>query len=123
MERLPAGLAAYLDHVLAQPTGWRAVFQAWTGELAAIVAEIEEHSSRLITTALGLDPPSPALRVALAGWAALERDLCLGWLDHPEIPRAAIEEILLSSFLATLTAVAHHDPELHAVLAPLLDLP
>jgi hypothetical protein len=120
---MSAGLAAYLDHVQAQPTGWRAVFQARTGDLAAIAADIEQRSTALITQALGLDPPSSILLVSLAGWSALERDLCLGWLDHPEIPRAAVEEILLSSFLATLTAAAHHDPELLTVLETLLGPP
>jgi len=120
VEQLAAGFEAYLDHVEAQPVGWRAIFLARTGELAAVAADLERRSSALVADALGLDPPSAELTVALAGWNALEREVCLGWLDHPEVPRAAIEEILMASFLATVSAVAHHDPALAAALAPFL---
>jgi AcrR family transcriptional regulator len=116
MDALGAGLGAYLDHVQADPTGWRAVLQARTGVLAEIGASVEEHSRRLTLTALGVDSPSAALEVALDGWAALERAACLTWLEHPEIERSAMEDLLESSFFATLTAAARHDPQTRRVL-------
>ena len=120
-ERLAAGLAAYLDHVELQPTGWRAALQAHSGDLAALSAELEAHSFRLILDAVDVEEPSPALRVALSGWLAFERDACLAWIDNPDVPRAAIEAILLGSFVATLTAMAEHDAVTRDVVARLLN--
>jgi AcrR family transcriptional regulator len=105
-ERLLAGLDAYLDHVEAQPTSWRALLQAHGGELAEIGAEIEAESLALTLDALGITDPSTELLVAFAAWAALERQLCLGWLDHPEIPRDRIRDLLIASFVAIVDATA-----------------
>jgi AcrR family transcriptional regulator len=113
---LTAGLAAYLDHVQADPTGWHAVLQARSGALADIGASVEEHARRLTLTALGISDASPVLEAALDGWAALEREACLTWLRHPGMPRSAVEDLLMSSFLASLDAAARHDEQARAVL-------
>lgn len=115
-EALAAGLAAFLDHVEADPTGWLAVLQARTGALAEIGAAVEAHGLRLTLEALDIDEPSPLMQAALAGWAALEREACVLWLRHPEIERPAVEDLLMSSFLATLTSAARHDQQARGVL-------
>lgn len=116
---LSAGLGAFLDHVQADPTGWRAVLQARSGALADIGAAVEAHGLRLTLDALGVADPSPVLQAALAGWAALERAACLTWLGHPDMPRAAVEDLLLSSFLASIDAAARHDALARSVLEAL----
>ncbi len=116
---LTAGLAAYLDHVQADPTGWRALLQARTGPLADIAAAVEDRSRRLTLHHLGADDPSPMLTAALNSWSALERQLCLDWLDDPSLPRAAVEDLLLTSFLQLLQAAARHDHQSRRVLTHL----
>lgn len=111
MASLTAGLAAFLDHVQADPTGWHAVLQARTGALADIGAAVEEHGRRLTLGFLGVEHASPVLQAALDGWTALERAVCLTWLRHPEIGRSAVEDLLMSSFLAALESAARHDPQ------------
>lgn len=113
---LTAGLGAFLDHIQADPIGWRAVLQARTGGLADIGAAVEEHGLNITLAALGIPNPAPLLRAALDGWAAFERGACLSWLQHPDIPRAAVEDLLMTSFLATLESVARHDEQTRTVL-------
>lgn len=108
---LTAGLAAYLDHVQADPTGWRALLQARTGPLFEIAAAVEDRSRRLTLHHLGADDPSPLLAAVLDGWSALERQLCLDWLDNPSLSRRAVEDLLLSCFLEMLQAAARHDEQ------------
>jgi AcrR family transcriptional regulator len=115
-QTLAEGLAAFLDHVQADPTGWHAVLQARTGRLAEIGAAVEEHARRLTLTGLGVEQASPLLQVALDGWAALEREACLTWLRHPELPRAAVEDLLTTSFFAALESAARHDEQARDVL-------
>lgn len=114
---LAAGLAAYLDHVQAEPTGWKAVLQARTGELAEVGAAVDAHARGLVLAGLGVRDPSPALLMALNGWAALEREACLAWLEHPQLPRAAVEDLLMTTFLQALEAAARHDERTREVLA------
>lgn len=116
---LAAGLGAFLDHVQADPTGWHAVLQARTGPLAEIGEAVEEHGRRLTLASLGIEHASPLLRAALDGWAALEREACLTWLRHPEMSRPAIEDLLMSSFIAGIEAAARHDAQAQEVLRTL----
>lgn len=120
LEALTAGLAAYLDHVRADPTGWRALLRARTGPLADAAQEVEQQSRRLTLDLLGVDTPSALLAAALDGWAALERQVCLSWLDEPAMPRAAVEHLLLDSFLSVMSAAAQHDEQTRDVLSRLL---
>jgi len=116
LARLAAGLGAYLDHVQSQPTGWRALLHANTADLAAIGAEVEQESLRLALDALDIAEPTSVLQVALAGWAQLERSVCLGWLEHPDVDRATIEDLLTSTFIAAMTAAGRDDPGAQAAL-------
>jgi AcrR family transcriptional regulator len=120
LEQLAAGLGAYLDHVQEQPTGWKALLQANAGELLDIGIEVEEESLRLVLEALEIDTPSAVLLVALKAWAQFERSVCLEWLLSPSVPRSAIEDMLISSFLETLNAVARHDEPTARAVARIL---
>ena len=122
MTALLGGLAAYLDHVQADPTGWHAVLQARTGPLGEIGTAVEEHARGLLLAALGVSDASPLLQAGLDGWAALEREACLTWLRHPQMERAALEDLLVSSFLATLESVARHDEQARRIVERLQQL-
>lgn len=116
LEALEAGFQAYLDHVQADPTGWRAVLQARSGALAEIGASVEHHLRDLTLRGLGVEDPSPVLRAAIDGWAAFEREACLVWLEQPGLPRAALEDMLQTSFFTALQAAARHDEQAREVL-------
>lgn len=116
MEALTAGLSAYLDHVRADPVGWRALLQARSGPLGEVAARVEQRSQRLTLDHLGVAEPSPALAAALAGWSALERQVCLTWLDEAGLPRAAVEDLLINTFVTSLQAAARHDDQTRQVL-------
>ena len=116
VEALTAALAAFLDHVQADSTGWRVLLQARTGELAAVAQAVEQQSRATVLELLGVDDASPVLSTVLDGWTALEREVCLSWLSRPDVPRAAVEQLLLASFLSLLEAAAAHDAQTRGVL-------
>lgn len=113
-EVLLAGLGAYLDHVRDDPAGWRVLLQARSGEPARIAGAVDERSRTLTLQLLGVAEPSPALLLAVDGWMALEKQVCRTWLDHPGLPRAAVEDLLVSTFLQALDAAARHDGQARA---------
>ncbi|HEX4252575.1 MAG TPA: TetR/AcrR family transcriptional regulator [Pseudonocardia sp.] len=114
--RLSAALDAYLDRVQADPTGWRALLAATSGEPARIAAELDAATVGLLCHALGVDKPGPGLRLLQAGWLALERAACLSWLDNPALGRDAVRELLLAVFGSSLAALAPHDEQLRGVI-------
>lgn len=116
LDALTAGLRAYLDHVQADPAGWRLLLQARTGQLAEVAAAVVAASRRLTLRHLGVEEPPPVLAAALDGWAALERQVCLDWLARPELSRTAVEDVLLASFLGAMQAAARHDDRARDVL-------
>lgn len=115
-ERLDAAVDAYLRHVREQPTGWRALLAARTGEAGRLAAAVEQRSHAFILTTLGITEPSPALVVAITGWSGFERDACLAWLDHEDLPQGALKAMLFATFVAAASAASAHDPELAVAL-------
>jgi AcrR family transcriptional regulator len=120
LESLTAGLNAYLDHVQADPTGWRALLQARTGDLAEIAAGVDEHSRRLLLVQIGVTEPSPVLLTVVDGWTALERQVCLSWLDRPSVTRGAVVDLLVSTFVQAMQAGARHDEQMREIVTRLL---
>jgi AcrR family transcriptional regulator len=114
--QVEAALDAYLAHVQAHPTSWRALLAARSGELADVAAEVERRSHAWALRVLGVPEPGPALRIALAGWTGFEREACLVWLDHPEVPASVVKDQLLAALTAVLAAAARHDPEARRAL-------
>lgn len=119
LDALGAGLAAFLDHVQEDPTGWLALLSARSGALAEVGEEVETRLRTVTLHALGVTDPSPALEATLDGWAALEREACRTWLARPGLSRAALEDLLESAFLGALAAAARHDEQAARVLETL----
>ena len=119
LQAVSGALGAYLDHVQADSTGWRALLQARSGPLREVARAVEDQSRTMTLALLGAPEPSAALSAAVDGWAALERQVCLDWLDRPDLGRDVVEDLLLSSLLAALQAAARHDPVAAAVLRTL----
>jgi AcrR family transcriptional regulator len=113
---LSAGLSAYLDTVEANPVGWKALLRATSGELAAIVSEVTDHTRALALRSLQIDEPGPGLEVALSGWQAFEREACATWLERRHLPREAMEQMLADAFLTALTTAARYDETAAAAL-------
>lgn len=120
-ERLDAAVDAYLAHVQARPTSWRALLAARSGDAGAIAGQVEQRSHEFILQTLGVHTASPGVRVALAGWSAFERDACMAWLDHQDLDSAQLKDLLFSTLIAALTAVAAHDDTARAALARLME--
>jgi AcrR family transcriptional regulator len=123
MAQLAASLEAYLDHVQSDPTGWRALLAATSGEPARIAESLDAATTALVCRALGIQTPSAGLRLLLTAWSATERATCLAWLGSPELTRDAVRDLLLTAFGAALTSMAPHDPQVGQVLGRLREPP
>ena len=84
-----------------------------------MAAEVEERSRPITLHQLNVYEPSHVLTVALDAWAALERELCLAWLDSPYLSRRAVEDLLFTTFVDVVQSAARHDQQAQRVLTHL----
>jgi AcrR family transcriptional regulator len=98
--RLPAILDGWFAYVQERPYAWKMIFRDTTGdeEIQAFRRRAQE-SARIVLADLlraqpelpipddGIEPAAELLRTSMAG-------LALWWLDHPEVPRRVLVELV-----------------------------
>jgi AcrR family transcriptional regulator len=113
-EGLVAGLERYLDYVEEHASGFSAVLGAGIGndpEVRAIVDGVRRVMTDRILDNLRdrVHPavtPTPAVRIAVRGWVGFAEAASLDWLQHREVSRARLRDLLASTLVAAVTAAA-----------------
>jgi AcrR family transcriptional regulator len=116
---LSAGLAAFFDHIQANPIGLTALLRhgALTGgEDRQVLDDIRDQVLALILA--GLKPPSDSavLQSVLRGWIAMVETMGREWLGRGEPTREELETLLPELLRAVLGTAAWHDAAVAAVL-------
>jgi AcrR family transcriptional regulator len=106
--RLPALLDDWFAYVQEHPQAWRMIFGDATGDeeiqgfrhdvqatARAVLAQLLEAQPELAIPAHQLEPLAELLRSAMVG-------LTLWWLDHPEVPRPVIVDLVTRAWLGLL---------------------
>jgi AcrR family transcriptional regulator len=106
LERLRAGLDAYLDYVEQHPDGYRAVHRGALSadpQLRAVVeANLERQGTRLLDA---INPnPTDSERLAVHGWLAFLVATTLRWLDQRTPSRTHVRDLCVSMLLAAVAA-------------------
>lgn len=112
LERLRAGVRAYVEHVSAQRDTYLALIRGQAGgaqEMQAVFERTRGVLADRVLAGLAVDPAAapPALRLAARGYVALAEEVVVTWLrdDGPALPRERLLE-LLEEAGASLLAVA-----------------
>jgi AcrR family transcriptional regulator len=106
--RIYAGLRAHLDFVERHLVGYLALVTGGNGsdpEVHAINEQARWNGLSHVLRGLDLQEPSPALRVALRGWAGFNEGAIIEWLKRRDLPREQLIDIMAQALLATLNAV------------------
>jgi AcrR family transcriptional regulator len=110
LERLSASLDCYLRYVETHARGYATVLRAGIGSDPAVAAIVEEvrhvMAARLLADVPGAsagDPP-PTLRVAIRGWLGFVEAASLDWLDHGELTRGELRDMLVATLTGALGA-------------------
>lgn len=120
---------------LAQLTGSLDGYLAWVDEHARTWVKLVQSTAtlpeardfvldfrtrileRVLSELAGTDSPSPALRIALVGWLGYMDAAILDWIDHRDLERAQLRDMLLGAFAAALGTATQVDPSIHLTLA------
>jgi AcrR family transcriptional regulator len=107
-----AGLDRYLDYVEEHASGFAAVLGAGIGNdptVRAIVDDVRRAMTDRILENLTrrVEPPvpsTPQVRVAVRGWVGFAEAASLDWLEHREVSREQLRDLLASTLVAAVTA-------------------
>jgi AcrR family transcriptional regulator len=102
IEQLRHSLDAYLAWIDANAPSYRKLIESAAGsdDARSIVTRVRSETVERILAALGSN--EPALRTALHGWLWSIDGATLDWLDHRDMSRDELRELLVASFSATL---------------------
>jgi AcrR family transcriptional regulator len=114
-ERLTAALERYLEYVETHARGYATVLRAGIGSDPAVAGIVEEvrrvMAARLLEDlpAAGGEPPV-ALRVAVRGWVGFVEAASLDWLEHRDLARGDLRDLLVAALDGAVSAAAGADP-------------
>jgi len=117
IDRVRAGIDAYLDHVETTARAYIALMRGGIGSDPEVVAVLDETRQRLIDQILDKAAGSPIapmvghplFRLSLRGWIGYVEAASLDWLASRDGDRAALRDLLVDILLASLRAVGIAD--------------
>lgn len=111
-DRLAAGLLGFITYIEQQPTSYAALSRTSGSDpqLRAIFEETRERVVQIIADAVGIDEPSPRLRLMLRGWIAMVEETTLHWLDERPMARDELIDLLTRAAFGLLPLAAAELP-------------
>lgn len=114
-DRLRQGLGAYLDFVKKRAAAYRTLFTEGVGidpEVATIITESRAALISRMLEKIGFDDPPATFRTAATAWIGAVEAASLDWLEHGDLDRDALIDLLAESLVAILTIAAEATPDL-----------
>ncbi|MEA2429465.1 MAG: hypothetical protein QOF37_3093 [Thermoleophilaceae bacterium] len=102
LEQLRGSLDAYLGWIDANAQSYRRLIESAGGsdEVRAIVDRVRSDTVERMLTAFGSD--APKLRTALHGWLWSIDGATLDWLDHRDLTRDELRDLLVAAFASAV---------------------
>ena len=115
LERIRAGLDAYLDFVVAHARPFSALLRGGIGSDPEVAAVIERtrttYVERLLSDSEGTPlatiaaSDAPLVRIAVRGWIGFVEAASLEWLVRAHVDRVVLRDLLIDTLLATMRTV------------------
>jgi len=111
-QALTASLDAFLGWVEDNRMAYSKLMQSATsvGEAGNLIAQVREGTAQRLLDGLAPDP-TPKVRAAAHGWLWLMDGVCIDWIEHRDMERTEVRDLLLGALLGTLTAAGWQRPE------------
>ena len=110
LDRLRAGLDAYIDYVAKHGKPYQALLRSGVGadaEVTKIVDATRDAFCARLVEAAPDDARGPLVRVALRGWVGFVESATLEWLDQKKkIDRAALRNVLMKVLVEAVAAAS-----------------
>jgi AcrR family transcriptional regulator len=113
VERIYADLRAHLDFVEEHLVGYLALVTGGNGndpEVHAINEQARWNGLRHVLKGLDIQQSTPALRIALRGWAGFNEGAIIEWLKRRDLSREQLVDIMAQALLVTLDTYTPRSP-------------
>ncbi len=104
-EALTASLGAFLEWIEENELAYRKLMQSATtvGEARTLIEEVRAHTAERLLEGLGAEP-TPKVRAAVRAWLWFMDGACLDWLEHRDMERSEVRDLLLGTLVGALAA-------------------
>jgi AcrR family transcriptional regulator len=112
LEALAASLDAFLGWIEENETAYRKLMESVGSvpEVKALIDDIRDATSDRILDGLGAgDSPPAKLRAAARGWLWFMDGAILDWLEHRDMTRTELRDLMLGSLAGSLMAAGAGD--------------
>ena len=106
VEQLKASLEAFLAMVEENAGAYRNLMDSATGvtEIRDLVDQVRRQTAARILDGLYPDEPPPKARIAVSGWLWFMDGACLNWIEHRDVGREELRDLLLGVLMGSLVA-------------------
>jgi AcrR family transcriptional regulator len=107
LDRLRAGLDAYLEYVDRHGPAYVALMRGGIGsdtDVARIVEDTRGECLKRLIEGLPVAPLSPAVRLTLKGWIGFVEASSLEWVERKEMERGALCDLLVEVLTGAVSA-------------------
>ena len=106
LDQLRGSLEAFLELIDDNALAYRKLMQSVSSvpEVRELVEEVRTRTAARILEGLYPDGAPPKARAAVHGWLWFMDGACLDWIEHRDLARDDLRNLLLGTLLGTLTA-------------------
>jgi AcrR family transcriptional regulator len=106
LEQLSASVGGFLALVEENADAYRSLISSATGvpEIRDLVVEVRRQTAARILEGIYPDGAPPKARVAVSGWLWFMDGACLDWIEHRDIARDELRDLLLGVLMGALIA-------------------
>ncbi len=106
VEQLKGSLDAFLALVEENEVAYKNLMQSAAGvaEIRALIEEVRLKTAQRILESLYAQEPPPKARTAVSGWLWFMDGACLNWIEHRDIERTELRDLLLGVLMGALLA-------------------
>jgi AcrR family transcriptional regulator len=106
LEQLTKSLDGFLSLIEENAVAYRNLMQSATGVPAIrdLIEEVRRATAERILDGLYPDEAPPKARTAVSGWLWFMDGACLNWIEHRDIERGELRDLLLGVLMGALVA-------------------
>lgn len=106
VEQLTRSLDAFLALVEENATAYRNLIQSAAGvaEIRDLIEEVRRRTAERILAGLYPQKPPAKARIAVSGWLWFMDGACLNWIEHRDVEREELRNLLLGVLMGALMA-------------------
>ena len=103
---MTASLGAFLALIEENSVAYRNLMSSATSapQIRGLIDQVRRQTAARILAGIYPDDPPPKARAAVSGWLWFMDGACLDWLEHRDIDRDELRDLLLGTLMGALVA-------------------